>query len=285
MPGLNLTGLPNTNDYNLGRGIVFFGVIDAITGLPVNYRDLGNAPEFNVSIESETLEHQSSRLGLKSTDKEVVISQKMSLSLTLDEINFQNLAQLFSGVTATHTNPAIAGFAEILDFVAAANVVLGRWYDLKDSTGERVYDIQQTADVLLENGSAGNPGVLVDGTDYTLDLKMGRFFLLTTATNIVNGEEIDFTLTANASAVNLDEVQALTTTSVVGGLKFISENPASNDHQTEYMFHQVSLKAEGDFSLIGDEFTQMQFTAVAEKNALADATSPTLTVRTFVPQP
>lgn len=285
MPGLNLTGTPNTNDYNLGRGVVYFGVLDTTTGLPVNYRDLGNAPEFNISIESETLEHQSSREGLKTTDKEVVISQKMSLALTLDEINFQNLAALFSGNTATHTNPAIAGFSIITDFVPAADVVLGRWYDLKDSTGERVYDVQQTADVILANGSVGNPGALVDGTDYTLDLLNGRFFLLTTATAIVDGEEIDFTLTANASAVSQDEVQSLTTTSVIGALKFISENPASNDHQTEYQFHQISLKAEGDFSLIGDEYTTMNFTAVAEKNETADAASPTLTVRTFSPQP
>ena len=285
MPGLNLTGLPNTNDYNLGRGTVYFAALDTVTNLPTNYRDLGNAPEFNVSLESETLEHQSSRGGLKITDKEVVISQKMSLALTLDEINFQNLAQLFSGATATHTNPSILGFTIFTDAVVAADVVLGRWYDILNASGERAYDLQNTSDLLIENGSAGNPGPLVDGVDYTLDLLMGRFFLLTTATAIVDGEEIDITLTAAGGAVNQDEVQALTATSIIGALKFISENPAAADHKTEYQFHKVSLKAEGDFSLIGDEFTQMQFTAVAEKNETSDPDSPTLTVRTFQPQP
>ena len=68
---------------------------------------------------------------------------------------------------------------------------------------------------------------------------------------------------------------------VKGALKFISENPAAGDHQYEFQFHQVSLKAEGDFGLISDEFTTMGFTAIAERNETAGGTaSPTLTVRT-----
>jgi hypothetical protein len=65
----------------------------------------------------------------------------------------------------------------------------------------------------------------------------------------------------------------------VGALKFISQNPANNDESTEYQFHQVSLKAEGDFAQISDEFSQMQLTGTAERNTTADADSPTLTIR------
>ena len=94
MPGVNTTGVPNTNDYNLGRGIVYFSLLDT-NGLPTGgYRDLGNAPEFNVSFETETLEHQASRLGLKVTDKEVVISQKCKLSQMLGLWVMMLLAQL-----------------------------------------------------------------------------------------------------------------------------------------------------------------------------------------------
>ena len=275
MPGINSTGLPNTDDYNLGRGKVFFASLTA--GIPGAYRDLGNAPEFNISIESETLEHQSSREGLKTTDKEVVISQKMTLSLTLDEINFENLAALFSGATASHTNVAVAGFSKY-EMVGA--VELGRWYDIVNSSNERAYDLTETGDLVLNNGD--DDTLLVEDTDYTADLVMGRVFLLSTATNISAGEALDVTLTADAApTASIDEVRALTQTSVTGALKFIAENPAASDHQTEFQFHQVSLKAEGDFGLISDEFSTMQFTAVAERNELADSLSPTLTVRTF----
>jgi hypothetical protein len=256
MPGINTTGTPNTEDYNLGRGIVYFSTLNAS-------------------------EHLSSREGLKTVDKEVVVSQKMTLSLTLDEINFQNLALLFSGETATLTNPSIAGFAKYEMITAASGgVELGRWYDIVDASGIRCYDIQVTGELILNNGD--DEVLLVEGTDYEEDLVMGRVFLLTTATKISAAEALDVTVTANAAAVNVDEVRSLTTTAVIGALKFIAENPASSDTKTEYQFHKVSLKAEGDYTTIGDEFTQMQFTAVAEKNEVTpNLSSPTLTVRTF----
>ncbi len=287
MPGLNETGLPSTADYNLGRGIIYFAPLDVTTEFPMEYRDLGNAPEFSISVETETLEHQSSRAGLKVTDKEVLISQKISLSLTLDEINFDNLAILLSGtaVASSLTNPAVAGFSIKKDWIVVSDLVLGRWYDLTDGasnlSGTRIYDIQAAGDVDLFNGS--DEVELVNGTavgdDYQLDLEMGRVFFNAGASKIAAGVQVDFTLAAGA-AKSVDEVRALEQTTVTGALKFIAENPASSDKQTEFQFHKVSLKAEGDFSLIGDEFTQMQFTAVAERSILADPDSPTLTVRT-----
>lgn len=277
--GLNTTGLPNTADYNLGRGIIYVATL--VNGLPddAGWRDLGNAPEFSVSNEVETLEHQSSRQGLKITDKEVTISQKINLAFSLDEINFQNLALLFSGGAFTEPtiNPAIAGFGPI-DQTAA--VTLGRHYDLTSlasQAGVRAYDIQ--AANLTLNETSGAPVLLVEGTDYTVDEKNGRVFILSTAVNIAAGEPFSATLAADAGAEDVDEVRALTQTTVTVALKFISENPANNDEQTEYKFHQVGLKAEGDFSLIGDEFTTMGFTAVAESQPLADADSPVLTIR------
>lgn len=282
MPGINTTGLPNTNDYNLGRGKVYFATLDA-NNKPTAYRDLGNAPEFSISIETETLEHQSSRQGLKVTDKEVLVSQKVSLSLTLDEINFDNLAALLSGETDTYTNSL--GSTAVTDIlitpaVADGGLVQGRWYDIIDSSGNRVYDIAEAADVSVEDSSAGAASLT---TDYLLDLKMGRIFVVTGSTVLTAGEEMNVTVATDAAVADtVDEVKALTQTSVLGALKFVAENPAANDQQTEYQFHKVSLKAEGDFALIGDEFSTMSFTAVAESNEDADADSPTLTIRTVV---
>lgn len=288
MPGINPTGLPDTDDYNLGRGTVYFALLDGTTKLPISYRDLGNAPEFSISVETETLEHQSSRQGLKITDKEVLISQKVNLSLTLDEINFQNLAILLSGTAHDQTGPApatvngaVAGTAGLVsNWIPLAKVDLGKWYDLStliEGTGDRMYDLTPS-DVQLEENPAG--GALSQATDYTLDAEMGRIFLLTSGT-IDDSKGLDLTVAAKAGAFRIDEVRALQATAIVGALKFISENPANADKQTEYLFHQVSLKAEGDFSLIGDEFTQMQFTAVAETQAIGSPDSPTLTIRTL----
>jgi hypothetical protein len=273
MPGPNTTGLPNTADYNLGRGIVYFAELE--NSLPGAYRDLGNCTEFNISIEVETIEHQSSRQGLRVVDKEVVISQKMTLTLTLDELNHENLALWTSGAKATHTNVAVAGFTK---YEMVESIELGRHFDIVNSSGERAYDVD-LADLTLNNGTTD--AALVSGTDFTLDEEFGTIFILSTATNITAGVPLDVTLAAKAGASAVNEVQGLKTSSVTGALKFVSENPANNDARTEYQFHQVALKPTGDFGLISDEYTQMQFEGAAEANATAGGSdSPTLTIRT-----
>lgn len=274
MAGPNTTGTPNTDDYNLGRGVIYIAALNA-SGKPdtAGWRDLGNVPEFNVSLESETLEHRSSRRGLQVTDKEVIISQDMNLSFAIDELNHENLALFFSGEKATHTNVAVAGFAK---YTMISAVTLGRWYDIVNSSGNRAYDIDATKLTLEEGGVTA----LTEGVDYTVDAVMGRVFFLTTAVSLVGGQDISVTLAADAGAKAVNEVRGLTQTSVTVALKFVAENPADDDKQTEYEFHQVDLKADGDFGLISDEFTQMGFTAAAEANTTGYPNSPTLTIRT-----
>jgi hypothetical protein len=279
MAGPNTTGKPQTEDYNLGRGIIYIAALNA-SGKPdaAGWRDLGNAPEFNVTAESETLEHRSSRQGLQVVDKEVVISQDMNLSFSLDELSDENLALFFSGAKATHTNVAVAGFTKY-EMISAADggVTLGRWYDIVDSSGNRAYDIE-TGNLALNNGD--DDTLLVEDTDYEFNGVLGRIFLLSTASNISAGEALDVTLTADAGAKAVSEVRGLTQTNVTVALKFVAENPANDDKQVEYEFHQVDLKADGDFALISDEFSQMNFTGAAERNTVGYPNSPSLTIRT-----
>jgi len=127
MPGLNPAGTANSDDYNLGRGKVSLSELDA-NNFPGEYRDLGNAAEFNISFETEKLEHQSSRTGLKTIDKDVVVSQKMSLAITLDEINFENMALFFSGESGSRSNSGAA--AGVTGNGNLTIVTQGRWHDL-----------------------------------------------------------------------------------------------------------------------------------------------------------
>jgi hypothetical protein len=281
MAGLNTTGNSAPKDYTLGRGKVYFASLDDTTKLPDDggYRFLGNAPDFGITVEVETLEHQSSRSGLKVTDKEVTISQKVSLSLSLDELNFQNLATFFSGTTSTFTH----GITFASRKQIAADLVQGRWYDIVDDGGLRVYHIPTDATVVVSNAVASGEGT--EGTDYTIDYAMGRVFIIVqSVTGIFPNDEELFVSVQNdgtGRVASSEEVRALSQSSVSGALKFISSNPGDNDHFTEYQFHQVALKADGDFSLISDETTTMQLTGVAEANETAGGTtSPTLTVRT-----
>ena len=286
MPGLNTTGKPNTDDYYLGRGCLFAAELDA-NGHPKGYRDLGNATEFNLTVESETLEHQSSRRGLRVTDKEVVTSQKVTATFALDELNFQNLAEFFSGETDAFNNAAaVAGVTPVGGTGNLTVFEQGQHYDLyglvgglpaADSHSNRIYDIGAVT-IVPEGGGAA----FVLGTDYEIDATWGTIFIVPGGgmAGSVNGVNYEVTIAANPSAdPSVDEVKALTQTSRTVALKFISENPADNDRQAEVQLHQVNLKAEGDLNMIGEEFSTMNFTGVAEANETADADSPTMTIR------
>lgn len=70
--------------------------------------DLGNAPEVELSLEVEELEHYSSRAGIRSLDKTVVLSQKGTARIVLDEITPENLA--LWALDDTYTSGAVQIF-------------------------------------------------------------------------------------------------------------------------------------------------------------------------------
>lgn len=280
MPGLNEAGTHTTDDYSLGRGKAFFAALSS-TGLPEAYRDLGNVVELNISVEKEELDHQSTREGLKVIDKTVVLSQKVTISsLVMDELNFENIAFFFSGESEQQANAAQTGVP-----TPSGNLTVteqGRSYDLyegasgqptTDCEGARIRDIGA---VSIESAE-GTAMVLT--TDYTVDSVMGRIFVVDGGA--MDAGDYDITIAANASgAANVDVMKALTSSATEGAFKFISENPASDDHQYEWQFHKVKLSAEGDVPLIGDEWTTLTVSGTAEQNSVADPDSPTLTVST-----
>jgi hypothetical protein len=64
------------------------------------YRDVGNVTEFETTPEFEELEHQSSREGVKETDKSVVTSRKMTVRMVTDSWDPENVAlAMLSDVT------------------------------------------------------------------------------------------------------------------------------------------------------------------------------------------
>jgi len=282
MPGVNTTGQPNPSDYNLGRGAVYFASLDTTTGLPLSYRHLGNCPAFTVTVEPELLEHQSSRAGLKVTDLEIVVSQKTSISVTLDEAtNFENLAFFFSGSSVNdETNTART---TVTNVEISSSIVKGRWYDLRNASGARLYDISPVvtpvADLVVKAGATSPGSTITLGTDYTVDYVMGRIFIPSTST-VTAGHKLFFDYSTANNEVAVDRVYGLTASQIKGALKFVSTNPADAGKRVEYQFHEVSIRPEGDLALIGDEFTQITLTGTANKNTKLPATSQVVTITT-----
>lgn len=110
---------PSPDNYTLGRGVVYFNKKDPTSGLYEGERDLGNAPAFTFAIDIATLEHFSSRSGLKAKDQRVVTEVTPKFSFTLDEPNAENYALLTLGTVEDISQ--LVGAAES-DTLALVNV-------------------------------------------------------------------------------------------------------------------------------------------------------------------
>lgn len=282
MPGINLTGAPNTRDYVLGRGVIRFAKNNPLTGLPdVNgFRDLGNAPAFTVTQTTEDLKHQNSRSCLKFTDKRFVLSQEVGLSFQLDETrNFENLAMFLSGTVSIYDNAHDTAF---VDAIQVSAVKKGNWYEMRNATGERIYDLTAAGMVYtIEKGPA--PGtVMVLGVDYEVDASMGLFRVIPASVVAVDGDSIIMTITTPATTPNdLDQVNALLVSEVTGTLLFVQDNAGDCGTKVEWRFHQVSLSPDGELPMIGDEVSVMSFVGIAQVNSFITDPSQVLTVRTL----
>lgn len=287
MSGINTTGKPNTDDYYLGRGCLFFAELDA-NDHPKGFVDLGNGPALSLNVDTETLEHLSSRQGLRVVDKEVITSQRVGVTLSLDEISLNNMARFLSGETAGYDNSAaVAGVTPVGGTGNLTVYAQGEWYDLykdaggkptTDSSGSRIYNMGALT-IIPEGGGAA----FVEGVDFEVDSLWGRIFIVPGGgmAGSVNGTNYEVTIAANAQAdASVDEARALTKTTVTGCLRFIAENPADGGRQLEVTIHKVSLKADGSLDLITEqEWTVLALTGVAERNESADPDSPTMTIR------
>lgn len=87
---------PSTSLYSLGKGVVTIAEYDD-NGVLGTYIDVGNAPEFNLELSEEKLEHYSSRSGAKKKDEEVTIQVGYMINFVLDEFSVANLVKYVRG--------------------------------------------------------------------------------------------------------------------------------------------------------------------------------------------
>lgn len=274
--GLNTTGTANTNDYVVGRGIVRLARLDATTGLPLGFLDLGNAPQFKINMTTEELKHFSSRRGLKVVDKRVTLSQEIGFSFQLDEINQQNFALFFTGENASVTNPAVAGVGAVGDKQSlVTDVEQGKWYVLRDEdTLVRASLVDGTGVVIFNETTM----MAVASTEYTLDAPAGLVFIHADAAGVSDGDELTWYSAAQAGApAKLQNMSALEGSLQDYALEIIQVNPANGDEMRVISFHSVSLAADSDLDLISDAFSLLSFKGLAQANAVSGET---LTVTT-----
>jgi hypothetical protein len=83
---------PNVDNYAILKGIVKFQK----TG-DGDFRDLGNCPAFELTPTVETLEHKSSRSGVSSVDRKIVLSKSLKARIVMEELTPDNLGIILLG--------------------------------------------------------------------------------------------------------------------------------------------------------------------------------------------
>lgn len=255
------------NNYTLGRGEIYFARKDPTTGLLKGERYLGNTPEFNLSFESEDLEHFSSDRGIKELDKSVILSITRSGSLTTDNINPENVALFFFGSTdaltvaqTTVTNEAIAA--------TTGGVEIGMFYQLgmtsNNPSGARKVIYPGASGTAFAAKKGSTP--LVAGTDFVFNSELGRIEFL--EGGAVSDGDTTVTVTYTVAASTRSRVIS-GSSPVEGALRFIAFNPVGDN--IDYYLPSVSLSPNGDYALKGDEWQQIPFNLKVLKPANGEA--------------
>jgi hypothetical protein len=120
--------MATTQNYTLGRGKLHFSRFKTGTQTPEGFRYIGNTPEFNLTIESENLDHFSSDYGIREKDDSVLLEVNRSGTMITDNIDPENIALFFLGAASVAALVAASGLTEDID-----DVKLGHGYKLGQS--------------------------------------------------------------------------------------------------------------------------------------------------------
>jgi len=227
----------------LGRGKVYFSLFapggDGFN--PEGFRYLGNTPEFNLTIENETLDHFSSDEGIREKDKSIVLETTSTGSLVCDDINLENLALFFFGSTSVLSQTSATGTVETI-----ADVKPGLMYQIGRTT-ENPTGVRSLSNVVVKVASTTKAA----GTDYTVDVELGLITIVKGGT-IASGDDIE--VTYDRAAKNRTQVIS-GTDQVKGALLYVSTNPEGD--KMDYLMSSVRLSPNGDFALKSDEWQQL----------------------------
>ena len=231
---------PNTLNYLVGKGKVYFDRLDADNN-PTGELDLGNDPIFALTPENEMLEHYSSMGGVKVKDVSAIISTDLNLKFTLDEINICNLVLALMGDDVEFINQ---GDGNELDENITARV--GRYVKLlrRKITPGTVQVTNQTGAVTY-----------VLNTDYRIDFDVGRIFTIVGGA-IADGQTIlvDYTY----ESASYPTAYPATRPRVEGLLRFVGNCTFGYDY--EIVIWRVLLTVSGDINFISDEWAEIEFT-------------------------
>jgi len=251
---------PNpAQNLTLGKGVLYFDVKDPATGLYLGARDLGNAPDFTLTVTPDKLSHYSSRGGMKVKDHEIVKELALGVSFTLDEPNIENLSMTFMAEEESVTQAIVTGGS----FVIAK------------PKGGRYYNVGKKKITVTDGTETDTPTTtFVAEVDYTVDADNGRIYIV--PGGACDDDTISITFTYNAAECTYTQLKALKQSVVEGRLQFVSDNPQGGNQSLEIW--RTSLIPSGGVGFISDDWINLSYEGEVLKDEIGHPTSPYMSI-------
>lgn len=224
----------------LGRGKIYFSLFKPGTFTPAGFRYVGNTPSFSLNQENETLEHYSSDEGIKEKDNEVIISTNVTGSLTMDDIQPENLALFFFGSASVLAQTSATGLSETF-----VDVKRGQSYRIGLTDGNPS-GVRSLTAVVVKVGAA----VKTITTDYLIDVELGMLTIVGAGIADLDDVIVEY----NRSAVSRQQVMS-GTDQVEGAINFIGTNEVGEIY--DYMIPRVKMSPNGEFALKTDTWQEL----------------------------
>jgi hypothetical protein len=236
------------DNLTLGRGKIYFAPFKTGTKtLGGGERYLGSTKSMSITPSKEELTHSNMEGGRVFDDKKVITKENDSISFSCEDISQENTAMFFSAETKT---TAYTSAAEVSVFDSVEG---GLFYQL-GATSLRLTGAREITSLVV---TGGNPvATYIKGTDYEVDLGLGRIEILATG-NIPVDTEI--TCSFNQPIQSIESVSSGENSVIEGQLRFIADNAVGDNK--DYLWPYVSLVASGAFELKGNDWQSLPFAA------------------------
>lgn len=240
--------------YTLGRGRLYFDAFLPNTKTKTGERYFGNTPSFSVTIESENLDHFDSDAGIRVKDDSVLLELNRTGTFTTDNIDVENVALFLLGDASVLTQAAAPGQTD-----SFTSVKQDRYYQLGESVSNPS-GARQVSNVTVTIDPGGAASVGVEGTDYSVDLELGRVYIIEGG-GIADDTAID--VSYDIDAADRQQIITAANATIAGALRFIATNPKGE--LIDYYFPYARLSPNGEYALKGDEWQQMSFNVEVQK--------------------
>jgi hypothetical protein len=235
-----------TNQYFSGQGSVLIATKDPVTGEPEGFRPVGNVSALTIGVETTVFQHKESCTGVRGIDKEIVQETIVTIAMTMESIDNENLALALYGTTT-----AVVG-------ATASDELLTAQHDLWVAL-----DNIKVSAVIVGDDATPTITYVLD-TDYELNEETGSIRVLSTgAITDLQVVFVDYTF------AGYDQIEAIiTSVAPERWIRFEGLNTADGNNPVVIDIYKGSIQPLAELALINEELAEM----VVEASALTDPT-------------